>query len=254
MPTAEPLSPELVLVAPPEEAQRAREQLQPPREQLAVAPAAPDAAAERRAEDWDRLLARMREESVAVEAKEPPARRELPKRRRWGRVAAVVAALVVAVLIGVAWAQRDSDQPRLVGPTSASPPTATAPVAGKPIKPPPVRVTPKARPKKPAAARRQAKPATPPERTRPKKSARAPARFVPSRVWSWAPVPGSSRYRVRFFRNGRKVLDLRTTKARLVLPKSFTFHKGRYRWTVVSIAAGKPRRPIVNSTFVLGRE
>jgi hypothetical protein len=58
---------------------------------------------------------------------------------------------------------------------------------------------------------------------------------------------------VRFFRNGREVLDLRTAKARLVLPKSFTFHKGRYRWTVVSIAAGRPSRPIVDSTFVVAR-
>ena len=64
---------------------------------------------------------------------------------------------------------------------------------------------------------------------------------------------GSASYRVRFFRNGRLVLDVRTVKARIVLPKSFAFRKGRYRWTVVPLAAGKPRRPVVDSTFVVAR-
>ena len=59
MPPAEPLSPELVLVATPEEAQRAREQ-------LVDAPAEQEPAVERpperwdHAQEWDQLLARMR--------------------------------------------------------------------------------------------------------------------------------------------------------------------------------------------------
>ncbi|HWJ32651.1 MAG TPA: hypothetical protein VNR59_09955, partial [Gaiellaceae bacterium] len=89
------------------------------------------------------------------------------------------------------------------------------------------------------------------------KSAPARARtapFVPARSWSWPSVQGSSRYRVRFFRNGGKVLDTRTTKPRLVLPKDFTFRAGRYRWTVVPISAqGKALRPIVDSTFVVSK-
>ena len=245
MAPAEPLSPELVLVATPEDAQRAREQ-------LVDEPPAREAAVERPAEEWDQLLARMRAEAPAVEAEELPARREPRKRRRLGWPAAAVAALVVAVLVGVAWARRDSAQPRLVGPTSAPTPSAAAPVPRKAVKPPPVPVKPKARAQKPSPATRRPKPSAAPERTRPKKSAaRAPGTFVPARAWSWAPVPGTSRYRVRFFRNGREILDLRTTKARLVLPRSFSFHKGRYRWTVVSLRAGKPLRPIVDSTFVV---
>jgi len=254
VPPAEPLSPELVLVATPEEAQRAREQ-------LVDAPAAQEAAVERpperwdHAQEWDQLLARMRAEAPAGVAEELPLRRERPKRRRLGWPAVAVAAvLVVAVLVGVAWARRDSSQPRLVGPTSASPPSATAPAARKPVKPPPVSVKPKPRAHKPVPATPRPKPAVPPVRAAPKKPAtRAAHTFVPARVWSWAPVPGTSRYRVRFLRNGREVLDVRTAKARLVLPTSFTFHKGRYRWTVVSIAAGKPWRPIVDSTFVVAR-
>jgi hypothetical protein len=67
-------------------------------------------------------------------------------------------------------------------------------------------------------------------------------------------VRGSNRYRVRFFRNGGKVLDTRTTKPRLVLPKDFNFRAGRYRWTVVPFSAeGKPLQPIVDSTFVVSK-
>src|SRR6266513_702197 len=102
MPRTEPVSPELVLVAPPEEAQRAREELtEPP------------------AEEWDELLARFRAEPLPPDAEEPPVQLQLPKRRRWRWPAAGVAALVLAVLVGVAWSRRDSEQPRLVGPTSA---------------------------------------------------------------------------------------------------------------------------------------
>jgi hypothetical protein len=266
-PPAEPLSPELVLVAPPEEARRAREQL------ADEPPLVGDVALERPREDWDDLLARLRAEPLPPVADEPPARIEAPKRRRWGRVAVAVAVVVLAVLIGVAWVRRDSQQPRLVGPTSASPPAA-----GNPVKPPAAPAKPKTPAKKPAATkprvkpkpaapvqrsgakkpvatkpRVKPKPAAPVHRRSAKKPARPPAGFVPSRVWSWAPVPGSTGYRVRFFRNGRSVLVVRTATARLVLPKSFAFHKGRYRWTVVPLGAAKPQRPVVDSTFVVAR-
>ncbi len=257
MPPPEPLSPELVLVAPPEEAQRAREQ-------LAEQAVAWEPAVERPREDWDDLLARLRAEPLPPAADEPPARVEAPKRRRWRRVAVGVAAVVLAVLIGVAWARRDSPRPRLVGPTSASPPTTPTPKPVKPppapatpksVKPPPAPAKPKAPAKKPAPAkpRVKPKPAAPVQRHRAKKPARAHTGFVPSRVWSWAPVPGSTGYRVRFFRNGRRVLVVRTATARLVLPKSFAFHKGRYHWTVVPISGGKPQQPVVDSTFVVAR-
>ena len=211
--------------------------------------------AERPAEEWDELLARFRAEPLPPDAEEPPVELQPPRRRRWRRPAAGVAALVLALLVGVAWARRDSEKPRLVGPTSASP--SVTPEA---VKPPPAPVKPKTSVKKPAAARstpapakRLAKPAAQPPRHATKKPAPIRAAFVPSRVWSWAPVRGSASYRVRFFRNGRLVLDVRAVKARLVLPKSFAFHKGRYRWTVVPLAAGKPPRPVVDSTFVVAR-
>lgn len=255
MPRTEPVSPELVLVAPPEEAQRAREQLADP-------PARQNPVAERPAEEWDELLARFRAEPLPPDAEEPPVELQPPRRRRWRRPAAGVAALVLALLVGVTWARRDSEQPRLVGPTSASPSVTRQAVKPPPapVKPPPAPVKPKTRAKKPVAARstpapprRPAKSAPQPQRNAAKRPARIRAAFVPSRVWSWAPVRGSASYRVRFFRNGRLVLDVRAVKARLVLPKSFAFHKGRYRWTVVPLAAGKPPRPVVDSTFVVAR-
>lgn len=259
MPRAEPLSPELVLVAPPEEAQRAREE-------LPVWPALEDAAVERPREDWDDLLARLRAEPAPAAADVPPARVEVPKRRRWRWVAVGVAVLVLAVLIGAAWVRRDSPRPRLVGPASAPPPApvkprthAKKPVAAKPrVTPKPVAPVQRSRPRKPVAAKPRVKPrpkvaAPVQQRSRPKKPARPPVGFVPSRVWSWAPVPGSTGYRVRFFRNGRRVLVVRTATARLVLPRSFAFHKGRYRWTVVPISGGKPQRAVVDSSFVVAR-
>jgi hypothetical protein len=79
--------------------------------------------------------------------------------------------------------------------------------------------------------------------------------FVPSRVFSWPASRGATSYVVHFFRNGRKVIDARTTKPRLRLPLSFHFKAGRYRWEVIPVLRGSrtpPHAPsVVESSFVL---
>ena len=202
--------------------------------------------------DWDAFLARARAapaEPVEVERLPevlPPPRR---RSRRRPLLIALVAALAVAALAGVGWA-RDWFRDNQPNASTASAPPSRAPrhpstSASPPAKP---KATPKKKTQKPAAKKRTRTAAA---RTTPK-APKKPAVFVPARVWSWPAARGSSRYRVRFFRNGTKVLDVRTTKPRLVLAKGFTFQNGRYRWTVVPISsAGKSLRPIVDSTFVV---
>jgi hypothetical protein len=70
-------------------------------------------------------------------------------------------------------------------------------------------------------------------------------------VFSW-PAARGSRYHVRFWRNGTKVLDVRTAKPRLVLPRTFVFKPGRYRWMVVAVRGGT-RRSLVDSAFVVAK-
>jgi len=181
------------------------------------------------APDWETLLARLRAEPL-----EAPATAEIvvqplaTTRRGWRRgIIAVAALLAVVLLVAVAWA-RDwigggkTTSPRASAPTAVAPGKTTAPAQSNTQK----------------------------NKTKTTKKA-APA-FVPARVWSWPRVAGAKRYRVRFFRNGHKVLDQRTAKPRLVLPPTFRFQKARYRWTVLPIsAAGKALPAIVNSTFVV---
>ena len=181
------------------------------------------------APDWETLLARLRAEPL-----EAPATAEIvvqplaTTRRGWRRgIIAVAALLAVVLLVAVAWA-RDwigggkTTSPRASAPTAVAPGKTTAPAQSNTQK----------------------------NKTKTTKKA-APA-FVPARVWSWPRVAGAKRYRVRFFQNGHKVLDQRTAKPRLVLPRTFRFQKARYRWTVLPIsAAGKALPAIVNSTFVV---
>jgi hypothetical protein len=58
---------------------------------------------------------------------------------------------------------------------------------------------------------------------------------------------------VQFLLNGHFVLRRRTTRPRLVLPHSFRFRAGTYRWIVQRIPPDAHRRPIVYSRFVLTR-
>jgi len=216
-------------------------------------PVVPDVDEE--AQDWDTLLARLRAEPLELAVAAEPVLEPPAPTRHWRRrgVVTVAAALAVAVLAAVAWARDWIGGGKT---TSPSAPTAVAP--RRTTTPASAQSKPKARPKKRTQTTAQATPGqkkqtktTPTKTTKPKKAAAA---FVPARVWSWPRVAGASRYRVRFFQNGQKVLDLRTTKPRLVLPRTFTFQTGRYRWTVMPIsAAGKALPVVVDSTFVVSR-
>jgi hypothetical protein len=155
-------------------------------------------------------------------------------------VIAAIVILVIAFVVGVAWARdRGQQQP------AASPPPVTREAlparTETTVKPKPEATAPKQAPSKPKRAGTVQHKAP---------AARRPTAFVPTRVWSWAPTPHSDRYLVRFFRGGRVVLTVRTTRPRLVVSKRFSFRPGRYRWTVVSIAA-KARTKIVDSRFIV---
>jgi hypothetical protein len=250
--TAEPLSPELILVAPPEEAALAREQL----------PALPEPPLARRAEqvpangsasvDWDEFLADVR--SRPVEPVAPPRIRPPVAVRPNGRkrlVVALAALIAVAIVVGLAWA-RDRTQQKPASPAAASskpaaPHQVTAPKPAAHAKTTPTHsVTTAAKPKAKAASKPKPKPA------KSKPRAKHTAGFVPTRVWSWAAVPGARAYVVRFLRNGHKVLKIRAGAPRLALPARFSFAPGRYRWTVTALPRnGGSGRVIVNSSFTV---
>src|SRR6476619_5375776 len=221
----EPLSPELVPVAPDEEAQRAREELSD-------------------ASTWNDFLAEVRsrpgpsvdDEEVRAEPWEEPTRRSRPR-----LVPILLVVLVMALIAGGAalWARNRSHG--TVPPSAAKPAPGSTSVPAKRTRVQSTVRSPRARHAKPAA----------PETT-PRKARATQGAVVPARVFSWAAAPGS-RYRVRFFRDGRKVLDVRSGTPRLVLPRTFAFGPGRYRWMVVAISRAGARHVVVNSSFVVGK-
>jgi hypothetical protein len=75
--------------------------------------------------------------------------------------------------------------------------------------------------------------------------------FVPSRTWAWAPAKGAAAYDVTFVRDGQVVFQARAREPRVVIPRSFRFEPGNYRWTVraLPITSGAPA--LVDSTFSL---
>jgi hypothetical protein len=241
-----PISPELILVSSPEEQQRARELLPP-------APA----------DEWDRLLTRIRAAAEEAEQISPP-------RSRKPRRALVLASLVlvaVAVPIGMAGARDNVDVggPRparvhsVTSPAAHPAPAPVAPSKAPGVKKPAVKAvrpavrpstTGKSQPKTKAgsgAAKAKAQPKAP-EPATPQVSG-----FVPSRVWGWVAQPGAKSYLFRLYRNGRQVYTARTKQAQLVLPGSFHFAPGKYRWSVVALTGSAKRglKPVVESTFVL---
>jgi hypothetical protein len=73
----------------------------------------------------------------------------------------------------------------------------------------------------------------------PGRPARRQRSSPPASVFVWLPVRGASYYKVEFFRGGRKVFQATTAKARLELPRRWTFKgrrfevtPGNYRWSV----------------------
>jgi hypothetical protein len=251
--TAEPLSPELILVSPPEEAALAREQLDDPPQSLWLEPASPEVVETNGSASeasWNEFLTDVRnrpaEPVVQARPRAPVPAREVGRGRKRLFVAAV-ALVAVAVVAGLAWA-RDRAQQR-PGSSAASMPVpahrqATTPKTATHANTAPAPVT--APPKKSSSAPKHSKP----QSTRP--PAKHTAGFVPTRVWSWAATPGVGTYVVRFLRDGHKVLKIRTGSPRLRLPSSFAFTPGHYRWTVTAIPSkGKGAHVIVNSSFTV---
>jgi hypothetical protein len=251
--TAEPLSPELILVAPPEEAALAREQL----------PALPEALPARRPETpppngssgvgWDEFLADVR--SRPVEPVAPPRLRAPVPVRRNGRKRLVVGAaavLAVALVVGLAWARDRTQQKKPAASSAAPKPAATQGhgTAPKPAAHAKTITAPRVTTPAKAKATGKAKAKATPSKSRPR--ARHAAGFVPTRVWSWAAVPGANAYVVRFLRDGHKVLKIRAGAPRIALPSGFSFAPGRYRWTVTTLPRnGGGGRVIVNSAFTV---
>jgi hypothetical protein len=261
--TAQPLSPELILVSPPEVAALAREQLPDPPETLSNGvrsePPSEPTAADPSETTWNDFLADVRNRPAEPVVNPRPIPRPPVRIRRNGRkrlLVAVVGLIGVGAVVGLGWARDRGDQ--RTG-SAASPPPATPhrqAAAPKPAKPsshakttpaPAVTAAPKPKPK--AAAKPKPTPA-------PKKSSKQRAvhgtGFVPTRIWSWAAASGTSAYVVRFVRDGHEVLKTRTGSPRLRLPSSFTFKPGSYRWTVTAIPSkGTSARVIVNSAFTV---
>jgi hypothetical protein len=120
---------------------------------------------------------------------------------------------------------------RVAPPSSREPPPAGHAAPGRPVR--------RQRSSPPAAA--HAAPGRPARRQR---------ASPPASVFVWLPVREASHYKVEFFRGGRKVFQATTAKARLELPRRWTF-KGRrfevtpgtYRWSVrPGFGAGSSRR------------
>jgi hypothetical protein len=246
----EPISPELVLVSPPDVARRAREELREP-------PFLRDTPSAVR----DRLRAPPPRAAVASQPAASPKRR--------GRRLALAIGAIAAAVAAVAYVVVGRDNPRRVAPVSASAPGGSAPTStsgAAPTRPTPTTVTTRAHAQRRQAvttarpAKRAAQPGKPaakpkqagkPKRTTPRAAGARPTGFVPARTWTWPKSKGARAYETRFLLDGRVVLDIRTTQPRLVLPRTFTFRAGAYRWVVRRIPTGASPRPIVDSKFAL---
>jgi hypothetical protein len=275
---SDPVSPELILVSSPEVARRARER-------LPVFPSHRPAYDDRSALA-SRAPPALRKLQAAVPAALPETAVTRRRTTRWWATAAAIAlaASVTGVVIRERHAARASKVstqlktslpvPRVTGTTtpnnplrsqSSSPAKPGRPKAatGSGVAPgeaPPATMTSKTATTLPAVEGTQ--PAAP--RTAPKPQARArptppppgtAPTFVPSRVFGWPADTVATGYLVRFFRDGAKVYETRSTKPRLTLPPSFRFLAGHYRWEVLPVLGSAPNLrygpPIVESTFVL---
>jgi hypothetical protein len=290
----EVLSPELVLVATPEEAQRARERL-PERPGLVWSTSTPAPPTTRSPVEpaWFPPYPR-----IAIEDLLP----DRPRRRNRGPLLLAACLLVAVAAAGyvaetrwlgggdtvaapvAAAAPVTPATPKQRLPSVARPPTHPARAAGVP-KPqahkkrlpstasPQAHISPKPKPTpKPAVvppatvthspaipakntirrdATRHAQPAV---KAKPKPTTPPPgtaAEFIPSRTWAWVPSAGAAAYDVSFFLNGKVVLHVRPKAARLVLPGSFRYRAGHYRWTVRPLGTTAVANPIVDGDFVL---
>jgi hypothetical protein len=62
---------------------------------------------------------------------------------------------------------------------------------------------------------------------------------------------GARAYVVTFFHRGRVVFRARPKRPRLVLPRTFRFRSGSYRWTVRPVPPATNGKPIIDGRFVL---
>ncbi len=241
------LSPELVLVSSPEEVRDALARL--PEEPWRIAPAA---------------LPQRHAESVVAP---PPTRAKRNKLRAVGLAALAIAGLMVGYLAGTRSADDGATSLGALRPPAVVEAPRPAPAASV-----------AAAEKQQTRATRSANASTAPLRTRRSEPRRVPARpvqakptptaptkaktpartkpaapavrgFVPSRTWAWAPATGADTYDVTFFRGPKIVFQARAMEPRVVLPRSFRFQPGAYRWTVRALPAAAGATPIVNSTF-----
>src|SRR5919198_3303185 len=200
-----PVSPELVLVSPPEEARRARERL--PEMPGFVPVREPRRTPQERDRDWEGFLADLRARELAVQHVEDVETRgrAWPSRRI---VIALSAVLVVGATVGALSVSRgNGDEHQRSAAISALPPppvTGSAPQGRQATKPATRREhtapTAKPKPSKPKPSR--PKPTKPkPSRPKPTKPKRpAIGKFVPARVWSWPARARARAYVITFFR------------------------------------------------------
>jgi hypothetical protein len=216
-----PTSPELVLVAPPEEAELARQSLPlpvPPIPRFPTFPPAPVRARARRAErSWTYAVA-----------------------------AAVVLAFAIAAAVVLSRSRAEPAPTTKRSPVTTPVATHAAPTTTSTQPPATTAAT------TTAPARTTTPPtttSTPPATTKPA----APKGFVPSRVFAWPAKPDAVAYVIRFFRGSKLVFERRIVQPRITLPESFEFAPGRYRWLVVPLdSRGKEGQAVVASQFDVG--
>ena len=214
-PADAPVSPELVLVAPPEEAELARRSLPLPVPPMPRFPTFPPAAVRARARRAERSW------TYAVAA------------------AAVVAFAIAAAIV----LNRSGEEATPTARNVATQPTGTQPAAP---------ATPTPRPTTTAAAAPTAPAQTTSTPTKTTKSA-APKGFVPSRVFAWPAKADAVAYVIRFFRGNKLVFQRRIVQPRITLPESFEFAPGKYHWLVVPVdRRGNEGSAVVASAFDVG--
>jgi hypothetical protein len=271
----EPISPELVLVSPPEVARRARKLLSQPDD---FATAARSNRRESRApvEATSEALGTAATRSLELGSVEKSAVRGSRTRRVVGAVLVLVVIAATAAIV----VRRESGGSKVSSPlarTGRDVSALFAPPRQRLLRAPKRAKRRSARsPRSSPRSQREANVKSPRPGTAGKSSrshrnaaaktaaftksarlrANASSSFTPSRVFTWPARPRATSYIVRFLRNGRGVLQLRSKRSRVAIPSSFRFAPGTYRWQVIPVVGGSRRRylaPVVDSTFLVRR-